>query len=103
MDEDPFWQREFFNQTTLHPVGVSIILAFGLAALLVLRRYAVYPFLLIACFVAPAQRVVIASLNFNPLRLTVLFGWSRLIRWRQIRHLTWKPIDWAMPACQGHD
>ncbi len=57
------------------------------------RRYALAPMLIMACFISPAQRIVIASLDFNLLRIMVLFGWLRVIVFAEIRRIEWKPID----------
>lgn len=54
------------------------MLLFGIATLLLPRRYALFPLLAATCFVAPAQRIVIATLDFNVLRIVVAFGWVRL-------------------------
>ena len=78
MYEDPnvdVW----FNQTTLHPLGIIAILLLGVATIVVPRRYALVPALVVACFVAPAQRVVLATLDFNFLRIMVFFGWARVL------------------------
>ncbi|MHC4082292.1 MAG: hypothetical protein ACYSU2_13335, partial [Planctomycetota bacterium] len=64
MYEDPTVDV-WFNQTTLHPLGVVAIVLLGVATILVPRRYALVPALILACFVAPAQRIVLASLDFN--------------------------------------
>ena len=75
----------------------------GVATLVVPRRYALAPMLIMACFISPAQRIVIASLDFNLLRIMVLFGWLRVIVFAETRRIEWKWIDtivilWAVIA-----
>lgn len=65
----------------------------GIAMLVAPRRYALAPMLIMACFISPAQRIVIASLDFNLLRIMVLFGWLRIAVFAETRRLRWKPID----------
>ncbi|MCZ6506246.1 MAG: hypothetical protein O6834_09785 [Actinobacteria bacterium] len=85
----PTW----YDQTTLHPIGLAAAFFLGVATLLVPRRFALAPMLIMACFISPAQRVVISSLDFNLLRLMVLFGWLRIALFAETRRFGWKPID----------
>src|SRR5579884_2822740 len=93
------FQQDFVNQTVLHPVGLAAILVLGLLMLVLPRRFALIPMLVMACFVAPAQRVAIFSLNFDLLRIMVLFGSLRLLitsEWRQFRLSS---LDTAVILC----
>lgn len=85
----PEWQ----NQTTLHPLGLAAVLILGMSMLLAPRSYVVVPMIVMACFVAPAQRVVVFTLDFNLLRILVLFGWVRVLLQHEFRGLRWKSID----------
>ena len=69
----------WFNQTTLHPLGVVAIVLLGAATLVVPRRYALVPALVLVCCVAPAQRIVLATLDFDFMRVMVFFGWTRVL------------------------
>ncbi len=89
-------ELEFANQTTLHPLGMAAVLVLGVAMLLVPRRYALLPLIVMACFVAPAQRIVIVGSDFTLLRIMVLFGWVRLVLHGELRGLVWKPLDSAI-------
>ena len=91
----------YYGETTLHPLGLVAIVVLGCALLGVPRRYAIIPVLVMACFIAPAQRIVIASLDFSLLRIMVLFGWTRLIVWNEFRGVRVQPVDvvialWAL-------
>ncbi|MFT7677145.1 MAG: hypothetical protein ACI8QC_001122 [Planctomycetota bacterium] len=88
-----FGEQAFHGQTTLHPLGFVAIVVLGLAVLSVPRKYAALPFVLMACFVSPAQRIVIATLDFNLLRLLVLAGWLRLAMRGEYTGLRWRKLD----------
>ena len=74
-----FGARAFHNQTTLHPLGLVIILAAATATLVVRRSYATFPLLFVAALVPLAQRVVIAGLDFNFIRVLVVVGALRVL------------------------
>jgi len=100
MTEDPFIQP-WHNQTTLHPLGLLAVLVCGVAVWLLPRRFAPIPLLVLACFVAPAQRVVVLGLDFNLIRLMVVLGWMRLATRREWRLLRVNRLDvvivlWAL-------
>ena len=54
----------FHNQTTVHPVGLMAVVILGLATLMLPRRWAFMPMLIMACFLAPGQRIVLALPDF---------------------------------------
>ena len=94
---------DWFNQTTVHPLGLVLLVVLGAATLLVPRRYALVPMLILVCFVGPAQRIVVATLDFNFLRLMVLAGWARVLLRGEMWGWRWRPLDtvvlaWAICA-----
>lgn len=84
---------EWADRTTLHPLGLLAIVVLGVTTLLVPRRHAVLPMILMACFVSGVQRIVVFTLDFNVLRILVVFGWTRLILLNEFRGFRWKAID----------
>lgn len=60
------------NQTTLHPVGVSALVIALAAGFLLPRRHAAIPLVALIAMIPSAQRVVIATLDFNLVRLMIL-------------------------------
>ncbi len=84
---------DYTNHTTLHPIGFVAMMVLGVALLMVPRRFALLPIIIMACFIAPAQRVVVGGLDFNFLRIMVLFGWARILLWSETRGFIWKPLD----------
>ncbi|MHC5024596.1 MAG: hypothetical protein ACYTGG_11940, partial [Planctomycetota bacterium] len=96
-----FFNEAWYNQTTLHPLGIAAVMVLGMAMIVVPRRYALLPMLIMACFIAPAQRIVVLTLDFNLLRVMVLFGWLRLFVRREVNGVRWKALDstivlWAL-------
>jgi hypothetical protein len=87
-----------YDQTTVHPVGLAVLLAMSVTMLLVPRRYAIWPMIVVACFIAPAQRVVVFGLDFNLLRIMVLFGCVRLALRNEWRSLRLRLVDYVIVA-----
>lgn len=81
------------DQTTVHPFGLLVIAILGLCVLFLPRRWAVIPFLVMACFIPSAQRIVVIGLDFNFLRIMVLFGVGRLLLKNEYLSFSWKPLD----------
>ena len=85
--------QEYHGVTTLHPLGLVMALGCGLALVAVPRRYAIWPMIVMACNVAPAQRIVILCLDFNMLRVMVLWAWLRILGHEEWRAFRWQPLD----------
>jgi hypothetical protein len=83
----------YANQTTLHPLGLLMVVVCGITMLAVPRRYALWPMIVMACLVAPAQRLVVLTLDFNMLRLMVIFGWLRILSRREHVGFRWNTLD----------
>ena len=88
----------WFNETTLHPLGLAILLGAATAQFLVPRRFALVPLLVLICLTGPAQRLVLASIDFNFIRLMVLAAWIRIIVRGELRTLRWNALDYAFVA-----
>lgn len=89
------------DPTNLHPVGLGMLVVLGILTVLVPRRYAVLPTLALACFVSPAQRLVIATLDFNLVRLMVVFAWLRLLVRGEYAAFRWRTLDKLLLAWAG--
>lgn len=85
--------REYYGVTTMSPVGLSVAVFCGLAVLLVPRRWAIVSVLVVACFVSPAQRIVVLGADFELLRLMVLFGAARILMCNEWREFRWQWLD----------
>ncbi|MGB7582215.1 MAG: hypothetical protein WBL85_07220 [Sedimentisphaerales bacterium] len=89
-------QPEFVGHTVVHPLGLMAVVVLGICVLLLPRRWSVLPLLIMACFIPSAQRIIIAGLNFDFLRIMVLFGVMRLILHNEHLAFVWKPLDTIM-------
>ncbi len=85
-----------YGQTMLHPAAAAMLLAAAIGTLALPRRYAFVPMLALLCFVTPAQRVIIASLDFTLLRLIILFGLMRVLARGELRKPQWQLVDWLV-------
>ncbi len=94
MEDTQFWDQAYFGTTWIHPAAL-ILLAAGVVLLFAVRSaYILWPVILIGCFVAPAQRIVLFGMDWTILRLTLLAGLlrallliaqtQRLPRWHRI-------------------
>ena len=69
---------QFANQTNLHPVGASVLAVSLLSMLLLPRKFAVVPLLLLLAVIPSAQRITVATLDFTLIRLLILGGLARV-------------------------
>lgn len=90
--------QEFHNQTTIHPLGFALMVTAALATLGLPRRWASLPLLMMVCMVSPAQRIVIATLDFDFIRILVLVGWLRVFVRGELKGFRWMLLDTLMVA-----
>jgi len=69
---------ELANQTLINPLALGFTIALGIALLVLPRRFAAAPIVIIACLLPLGQRIVIAGLDFTMLRILILVGWTRI-------------------------
>ena len=88
-----------FGQTVIHPVAFGFTVAMGIALLLLRRQRAAVPLVLVASFLPVEQRIVVGGLDFDMIRLMILFGWTRLLLRGEAKDL--RPlgrVDWIFIA-----
>lgn len=83
----------FVGKTTVHPVGLTMLLAAMAALMTVPRRFAPGVIIAMAALVPSAQRVVIAGLDFNFIRLLALAGLVRVLMRGEWSNIRWNGID----------
>ena len=88
-----FGTKAYFNETTLHPAGLILLVILGLGMLIARRSRVVVPLLLMTLFVAPSQRVVIAELDFTLLRVMTVLGLARVLMRGEYRRVRWHGLD----------
>jgi hypothetical protein len=98
-----FGEREYHNATNLNAVGALAVLVAIAAALRLGRTRALFPLLILACFVPTGQRVAILTLDFNLIRLLLLAYGARILIRGDFGLIRWNLADrlilcWA--ACR---
>jgi hypothetical protein len=87
----------FTEQTSiLTPLGLTLTLLMGVLLLVLPRRWALFPIIVITCYITFGQKIVIAGLNFTMLRVLVLFACARLILRMEFHSFRWLRIDTAV-------
>lgn len=87
---------DFGNQTMVHPVGVAALGLMAVLVLLVPRRWACLPVILMLCFIPAGQRIIIATIDFSFMRLLMCVAWTRFFLRGDLRPLVWNHLDRAM-------
>jgi len=82
--------------TNMHPLGLTVMLILGILMILVPRRWAILPIIIMACFISSNQKIVVLGLDFNLLRIMVLFGVVRILIKKEYMNYNWKTIDKVM-------
>jgi hypothetical protein len=86
------------SESNIHPVALLATLAAGVYLLAARRSQAILPVLLVACLIPGAQRLIVFTLDFNMVRLLILFGWLRLLLRSELRPLRLNGLDLAFVA-----
>ncbi|TVQ61649.1 MAG: hypothetical protein EA378_07840 [Phycisphaerales bacterium] len=87
---------EWSGRTTVHPVGLAMLLILGAFTLVLPRRWAVLPMILLSCMVPAGQRIAVGPADFDFIRILVLFGWARLLIRGEYRGYKIIPLDIAV-------
>lgn len=87
---------ESADATTINALGLSITFIFGLATVVLSRKYAFVPFLVIGVTVTLGQILYVAGLHFSIMRIMVIFGIVRVILRGEFRGLRINEIDKAL-------
>jgi hypothetical protein len=100
MFEDPnIRQIDFyqFNETIINPVALGLTALMCLFIFFVKKRaYAIVPMLIVALYITNRQRLVIGGLDFDMLRIIVVFGLIRVLLQSENRNFKFIPIDKVM-------
>jgi len=83
----------FGNVERVHPVMLGALAVLALLVLVLPRRLATWPIVLLLCFVPAGQRFVLTTIDFPFLRLLMLAAWGRLFFRGEIRPLVWNRLD----------
>ena len=93
-----FGSNSYDNVTTVHPLGLAILVIAVLWTFIVPREKAWLPILLVACFVSTSQRLVIATLDFNFIRVMIAAATVRIIAQREYAGIRLTTLDRLVAA-----
>jgi hypothetical protein len=82
--------------TFVNPLGLVVTLVMGLLLIVLPRRYALIPVIILTCYMTMGMRIMVVGLNFTMLRILLLFGWARLILRGEFRSIKLNRIDKAL-------
>lgn len=81
------------NTTFITPLALGFALAMCGLLLILPRRHAFIPVIMLTCFMTMGQRLMIAGLNFPMLRILTAAGWIRILVRGELRIRQLTPID----------
>jgi hypothetical protein len=79
--------------TYISTLGLSFTLLMCLLMLVVPRRFALVPVIILTCYMTMGERLMIAGGNFTMIRILTMAGWMRIIFRGEVRLLKLNPID----------
>lgn len=101
--ETGYFHQSYYGNTTVHPIGLAVLLLCGVATFMLPRRYAMWPMLVVACFISPAQRIVLAGVDFGFLRIAAMFVLARVMLRGETGQFRWIRLDTIMALwAAGH-
>ena len=74
-----FFEKSYYGSTFLHPLAAFALVSLGLLTIALPRKWALVPLMVLTNFVPCSQRIAIFGLDFNLLRLIVMFGLLRVL------------------------
>jgi hypothetical protein len=84
--------------TELHSGALALVLLLGVLLLVVPRRFSVAPLLVGAAFVPTDAQIILGGLNFNSVRILLLFAMARLLLRREAPAPRLQPLDKTLLA-----
>jgi hypothetical protein len=79
--------------TYISTLGLVFTLLMCLLMLVVPRRFALVPVVILTCYMTMGERLMIAGGNFTMIRILTMAGWMRIIFRGEVRLLKLNPID----------
>lgn len=98
MDRAHFYEKDYYGTTFLHPLAAVSLVLLGILTLVLPRKYALFPLLILINFIPCSQRIAILGLDFNLLRIMILFGWARIVLRGEFKDLSLQKLDKLMLA-----
>jgi hypothetical protein len=96
-----FGEKAYHNATNVHALGIAALIVACVWALSSRRSAALRPMLTLATFVPTGQRIAIATLDFNLIRILLIAYAARVIVRREWTSIRWTKVDSAVMAWCG--
>lgn len=80
----------------MNSIALAFMLCMGALTLMLPKRFALVPILMVTCYMTLGQRLIFMGLDFTIFRILILFGWLRLIVHKEYSVLTFNNIDKAL-------
>ena len=87
---------EAADTTVINSIGIALTLLMCILMLVLPRRYALLPVLVLTCYMSMGQQIVVAGLHFTMIRILVIFGWLRVLLRGEVGRLKLNGIDKAL-------
>ncbi|MFZ0300333.1 MAG: hypothetical protein WAM13_18430 [Candidatus Sulfotelmatobacter sp.] len=84
------------GETFINSLGLGLTVLACLLMLVLPRRYALVPVIILTCYMTMGERLMIGGANFSMIRILTFVGWIRIIIRGEIRSLCLNGIDKAM-------
>ena len=81
------------SATAVSAIGLALTVAMGLLLIVLPRRLAIAPVIVLCCYMTLGQAFVIAGCHFTMIRVLLLFGWTRIVLRGELRRLKLNQID----------
>ncbi len=77
----------------VHPVGLAVLVLFGIFLITVKRDKIAFPFVFMSVFIPSSQSIVVAGFDLYFLRIIVIFAWLRVFLRNEHRSLKINKLD----------
>lgn len=81
------------HPTFVTPLALSLTLVMGFLLLLIQRKYAPIPVIIVACYVTLDQRIYVGLMGFTMLRIMLIFGFIRVLIKNEYRNIKISTMD----------
>ncbi len=85
-----------YNETMLHPVSFLFFVISSYFLMKCDKKFLIVPFVVIAVFINPAQRLVIGPFDFTMMRLLLISGALRVVLRSDVHRIEWRNVDYAI-------
>jgi hypothetical protein len=87
---------ETSDATVINSIGIALTLLMCILMLVLPRRFALLPVLVLTCYMSMGQQIVVVGLHFTMIRILVIFGWLRVLFRGEVGRIKLNGIDKAL-------